>query len=304
MSLYLTYRPTDFDQIKGNKDVIESLESLLLKKKHPHVYMLHGESGTGKTTIGRIIANKVGCIGSDFREINSADFRGIDTVRDIIHQSQYKPIEGSCKVWLLDEIHKFSNDAMNALLKILEDTPAHVYFILCTTEPQKVITAIHGRCSKFQMKTLTDLEMKSLLKGIVRSEEESVSTEVYEQIIQDSLGHPRDAIQILEQVLSVSKEKRLDIAKQTAERQSQTIELCRVLLNPKSRWGACKEVLNGLVDQDPEQIRRAVLGYNKTVLLKSDNPRSGLIMECFMDPNFTNGFSQLIFSCYQVIKNK
>jgi DNA polymerase III gamma/tau subunit len=304
MSLYHTYRPNDFDQIKGNEDVVESIEGLLKKKKRPHVYMLYGDYGCGKTTVGRIIANRIGCVGNDFKELNSASFRGIETARDIINQSNYKPLEGVCTVWLLDEIHKWTSDAQNALLKILEDTPPHIYFILCTTEPQKVIPTIHSRCSKFQLNTLTDGQMKSLLKGIVKAEEETLSTEVYEQIIQDSLGHPRDAIQILEQVLGVSKEKRLKVAEQTAARQSQTIELCRVLLNPRSRWKEVISILNGLKDQEPEKIRRAILGYNQSVLLKSDNVRSGLIMECFMEPNFTNGFSQLVFSAYQVIKNK
>lgn len=303
MSLYHNYRPNSLETLKGNDDVKSTLEGMLSNLETcPHVFLLHGETGCGKTTLGRIIAERLGCIGNDFREINSASFRGIDTAREIIKSCQFKALEGTCKVWLIDECHKWTSDAQNAMLKTLEDTPVNVYFILCTTEPQKLIAAVRSRCTELQVKPLTDPQMKQLLRSIVRQEGKTLEVEIYDQIIQDSLGRPRGAITVLEQVLSVSEEKRLQVAQQTAEKQSQTIELCRLLLNTKSNWKAVAVVLTGLKDQDPESVRRAVLGYSQAVLLKTDNPRCGLILECFMEPNFTNGFPQLVFNCYQVIK--
>ena len=111
----------------------------------------------------------------------------------------------------------------------------------------------------------------------------------------------KNAIQILEDTLQVPKEQRLETAKKSAELQSQGIELCRLLLK-NSPWKPIAQVLSGLKDQEPEGIRRIVLGYCQAILLKTDNPKCGLIMECFMEPNFTNGFPQLVFSCYQVVK--
>ena len=108
--------------------------------------------------------------------------RGIDTIRDIIKQAQFRPIEGSCRVWLIDECHKLTNDAMNSLLKILEDTPTHVYFILCTTDPHKLLKTIQGRCSQFAVKPLDDRQMFRLLKTIVKEEGEDLPQEVYDQI--------------------------------------------------------------------------------------------------------------------------
>src|SRR4030067_2200249 len=104
MSLYLKYRPADFNELKGNTDIIASLEKMLSSKENcPHSFLLSGPTGTGKTTIARIIAKKLGCEERDFVEVDSGQVRGIDTIREIRDQSQYMPIEGSCRMWVIDE---------------------------------------------------------------------------------------------------------------------------------------------------------------------------------------------------------
>lgn len=300
MNLHLKYRPCSFDEMYGNQGIVESLQNVIHKEDRPHSYLFHGDTGCGKTTLGRIIANELGCKGSDLREVDSADFRGIDTIREIRKQSQYRPLEGPCKVWILDECHKMSNDAQNALLKALEDTPKHVYYILCTTDPEKLIKTIRGRCSQYQVSALTEKDMKKLLRHVVTREGEKVSKEVHEQIIQDSQGRPREALQILAQVLCVESEKRMEVAKRTAERQSQTIELCRALLQG-SGWKKTANILNGLKQEDPESIRRAVLGYCNAVLLKEENHQAAAIMEEMIQPFYNTGFPGLTFACYSII---
>ena len=213
------------------------------------------------------------------------------------------PFEGKCRVWLLDECHKMTADAQNALLKILEDTPDHVYFILCTTEVTKVISAVRGRCSEFQVQTLSDLQMKSLLRSIVKAEGETLSQEVYDQIIQDSLGHPRNAIQTLEQVLCVDESKRVEVAMRAAELQSQSIELCRALVNGKSSWKIVSAILAQLKTQEPEEIRRAVMGYCQACLLKGDNIRAGMVLDYFVEPFYNSGFPGLTIACYHIVKD-
>lgn len=303
MSLYKKYRPSSFNEIKGNQQVISVLESMLGDLKTcPQVFLLHGPTGCGKTTIGRIIKDRLGCVGEDFKEVDSADFRGIDTVREIRRNAQYSPMFGSCRVWLIDEVHKMTNDAQNALLKFLEDTPKGVYIILATTDPQKLLNTIRGRCSEFQLKPLNEIEMKRLLKRTVIREKEKLRDEVYEQIIQDGQGLPRNALQILEQVLRVPEEKRLEIAEQTAAEQSQTIELCRALMK-RAGWKEVSSILRGIKDQEPENIRRAVLGYASAVLLKKDDPLAGMILEEFFEPFYNTGFPGLVQACYAVTKN-
>jgi DNA polymerase-3 subunit gamma/tau len=301
MNLHLKYRPNNFEQVYGNDAVIATLKNIIGKEDKPHSYLFHGDTGCGKTTLGRIIANELGCKGSDLREVDSADFRGIDTIRGIRKQSQYRPLESPCKVWILDECHKMSNDAQNALLKALEDTPKHVYYILCTTDPDKLLKTIRGRCSSFQVSPLLENEMKKLLRHVVKSENDKLDKKTYEQIIQDSQGRPREALQILAQVLCVEPENRLEVAKQQAEKQSQTIELCRALLSGVGGWKKVSNILNGLKTQDPESIRRAVLGYCSSVLLKEENNQAAIIMEEFNEPFYNNGFPGLVFACYSIV---
>lgn len=301
MSLYHRYRPNTFDEVIGNEEVIASLKGTLQREDPPHAFLLSGPTGCGKTTIARIIANELGCRGNDFREIDSADFRGIDSIREIRKQSQYMAIEGTCRVWLLDECHKLSNDAMNALLKALEDAPKHVYYVLATTDPQKLLATIRGRCALFTVNLLSDTQMMKLLRKVVKAEGESLEKTVYEQIIQDSQGHPRNALQILDQVLGVEPEKRLEVASRSAEQQSQTIELCRALLG-NSSWKQVAGILSGLKDIDPETIRRAVLGYCSSILLKgkADN-RAGRIMELMIDPFYDSGWPGLVYACFALV---
>jgi DNA polymerase-3 subunit gamma/tau len=302
MSLYLEHRPTEWEQIIGNEEVIQSLQNMLKKGNPPHTYLLVGGTGCGKTTIARILAKELGSLGNDYREINSADFRGIDSIREIIQNCKYRPLEGKCKVYMIDECHKLTTDAQNAMLKILEDTPDHVYFILATTDPQKLLSTVKGRSVILTVNALSDMEMTKLLKKVIKAEGDSVEKEVIEQIIQDSQGHPRNALQILEKVLNTDPEDRLEAAKQMAAQENEAIELCRVLL-AGGGWKKCGTILEGLKGQEAESIRRVVLGYCQSILLKADNERAALIIEQFMAPLYDVGFPGLVFNCYAVTKS-
>lgn len=301
--LYLKHRPENFNEVMGNEDVVQVLKSYTEKKSKqpmPRALLFHGPTGCGKTTLGRIVAREIGAKGTDLQEIDVADFRGIDTIRDIRKQSAYRPLNSDCRVWILDEAHKLTTDAQTALLKALEDTPKHVYYILCTTDPQKLISTIKGRCAQFQVDPLTDKQMKLLLRKIVKAEEESLQKEVYDQIVKDSLGHPRNALQILSQVLSVDEDKRISVAKKVAETQSKVIELCRALIGRKN-WKQVSDILKGLKEEDPEKIRRAVLGYCQAVLLNEENNTAAAIMEEFIEPFYNTGMPGLVFACYSVL---
>lgn len=302
-SLHLKYRPTTLEAVVGNAGVIEILKRQLgadAPQPIGHSILFHGPTGCGKTTLGRIVAGLLGARGLDLREVDSADFRGIDTIREIRNQSSYAPLEGPCRAWILDEVHRLTGDAQSALLKALEDTPPHVYFILCTTEPQKLLPTILGRCAQFQVSLLAEREMLRLLRKVVRAEGEMLEQEVYEQIVQDSLGHPRNALQILAQVLSVDAPKRLETARRSAEAQSQIIELCRGLMNG-APWMKITAVIKGLREEDPEKVRRGVLGYFQSVLLNGRNDVVAAMMAEFAEPFYNTGHPGLTLACYSAL---
>jgi len=203
---------------------------------------------------------------------------------------------------MIDECHKLTTDAQNAMLKVLEDTPDHVYFILATTDPQKLIATVKSRAVQYSMNPLSDMGMMRLLKTTIKKEKESVEKEVIEQIIQDSLGHPRAALNILEKVLNTEPEERLEAAKAMAEQTNESIELCRCLLS-NSGWKKCSAILQGLKGQEAESIRRVILGYCQSVLLKAGNERAAMVIEQFMEPLYDVGFPGLVFNCYAIIKS-
>lgn len=302
MSFARKYRPKSFKTFIGNQKTVEAVQGILDGRTHS--FMITGPTGCGKTTMGRIIANELQCVGQDFCEMDSADFRGIDTIRNLRKQIQYRPIEkdSKCRVFLMDEVHKLTGDAQSALLKNLEEPPDHIYFILCTTDPQKVIPTIRGRCVQLSVSPLSDEQMKRLLKRVSKRERIELPEEVMEQIIEDSAGFPRNALKILDKISALAPEEMLETAKQEAAVQNQAIELCQALIK-KAGWKQVSNILQGLKDEEPESIRRLVLGYCSSVLLKSGNSDAFFILESFEDPLYDIGRPGLVLACYRAVQS-
>ena len=305
MSLYQKHRPKSFSEIVGNKELVSVLQSIFEdKKKMPHAFLFHGPTGCGKTTIARIICAELECAENNIVEIDTAQFNGIDTVRDIRKSAQFIPLGGGSRVFIIDEVHRMTSDAQNAFLKILEDTPPHIYFILCTTNEGSLLPALKGRCSQFKVTTLTDDEMTSLLRKTARKEGYGMNPDVVEQIVKSAQGHPRNALTILQQVLSIKSDKeRIEVAKRAQIVETETRELCQLLLK-KANWKQVSTVLRGLKQEEAETIRRTVLGYMSAVLLNTDNPQAGFIMECFEEPMYNIGFPGVTLACYRIIKGE
>lgn len=299
MSFHIKYRPKTFEQILGNRTTILALENMLKDKEScPHSFLFHGPTGTGKTTLARIVARELGCEDMNIIEIDTAQFRGIDTIRDLRKNAKYAPLGGGDRVYIMDEVHKITGEAQNAFLKILEDTPKHIYFILCTTDPNSLLPTVRNRCSQFQTSPLNDKQMFDLLTSVTEAEGDSITQEIIEQITLDSQGSPRHALQILKQVLNVPEKRRLKIASEAAIEQTESITLCRALIKNEG-WGHIKNILKGLKTQEAESVRRVVLGYASSVLLNSLNDRAAVILECFEEPFYNIGFPGLVLACYR-----
>lgn len=303
MSLYHKYRPRKFKHIHGNEETVEALKSMVADPEScPHALLFSGPKGNGKTTMARLVGEQLGIKGSDLRELDTADFRGIDSVREIRKQAQYKALEGSKRMWILDEAHQLTKDAQNALLKIFEDTPEHVYFAICTTDPQNLLGTLKDRCTSFRVEPLSEKEMIRLLVKVTKAEKQPVQKKLIMQVARDSLGHPRAALQILDKAFRIEPKKRLKFAEQAAAEQNESIELCRALIGHEP-WSKVRNILKGLKEQDPESIRRHVLGYAQSVVLNGDNETAGAILEEFIHPFYNSGFPGLVYACYVISKS-
>jgi len=305
MPFHTTYRPDDFSEVIGNKSVIRSLEAIFEKGKgFPHSYLLHGPSGAGKTSIARIIAKKLKCSSHDFREMDFGRERGIDVIREMSKNTFYKPLDGGTKVVLIDEAHQMTKDASNALLKILEEPPSHAYFILCTTDPQKLLTTVRNRCMEFEVNALSDKQMKILLHRVCEKEaSREVKNKILKKIIDKAEGCPRHALQLLEQIISLSEKHQLKAIKAFQTQEEKVIDLCRALLN-KERWSKIAKIIKGIEGgEDPERVRLAVLGYMASVMLGSEkgNTQAIIAINNFKDNFYSSGRSGLILSSFKSI---
>lgn len=304
-ALYNKHRPTDLAGLLGNKDTRASIEMVMSKKNRPHVFLLVGPPGCGKTTVAYIMARMINGdaegVERDIIEMNTADLRGIDSARSIIQQMQYAPSKAAHRIWIIEEAHALTKDAQDALLKALEFTPEHVYFILTTTEPEKLRAALRSRCTTFQMSALSPLRMAKLLNRVCEAEGAKVREDVIDRISQDCGGSARTALVTLEKVLGLPAEQQMKVAKQVMEMENKCIDLCRILIK-KVTWKQVSEVLRGL-EEDPESIRRGVFNYAAAVLLNSGEPRAYLVMDSFDKPFYDTGTARgmLYKACYAVI---
>jgi DNA polymerase-3 subunit gamma/tau len=297
--LHIKYRPSTFDEVIGNESTIESLKSILSRDKgEVRSFLITGPSGCGKTTLARIMAWSLDCSDRDFQEYNSANVRGIDTIREIANASIYKPLHGKIKVYLLDEIHKATNDAQNALLKLLEDTPTHVRFILCTTDPEKLLPTIKSRCATFHVSPLQRSKMMKLLKWVCTEEEIEVSKTVLQKVAECADGSPRKALVLLDQVIDIENEELALKAILDSSVDEQSIaELCQELLKTGNKWPVLSKILKGL-DKEPESIRYAIINYLSKVLLDKDSDRVAQMLEIFLESWMYSGRGGLVSAVY------
>lgn len=302
MSLINKYRPSNFEGVAGNQITIGKIKALLDKNDPKRTFLLSGPMGCGKTTIGRVIAKYVGCdTDFDFIEVDAAALNGVAPARELRNTCHYRSLTQGPRVWLIDECHRMTKPAQEILLKTFEEPPSHAFFILATTEPQALEKTVVDRFSHFKVAPLTEEEFKSFIKKIARREKIEVPEEVIELLFDKSEGRPRSALNMLEKIATSPVDEMLSMIKDEQEAESEVIELCRLLIK-KASWNDVRKVLKSVMDkEDPETIRRIVLGYMTSILLKSDNNEAFEIASNFMSPFYTNGKSDLVFYCYQAL---
>lgn len=305
--LYRKHRPTSFSQIVGQDEAVKMLTDFGKRNAMPHCLLFTGPSGCGKTTLARIVKAKMKCGDADYMELNTADFRGIDMVRDIRSRMNLSPMSGKIRMWLIDEAHKLTGDAQNAFLKMLEDPPSHVYFMLATTDPQKLLQTIRTRATEIKVRGLKQKEMQELLDRTCKDEVGSaLSEDVQDKIIDLADGSPRKALVLLNQILGEEDTESALAALAGGVAEKEGIDLARMLLNPKVAWSQIAKVLKEIPDLETqaEGIRRLVLAYMSSVALGGGKGSSKAIdvIDCFRLPYYDSGKAGLILSCADAIR--
>lgn len=211
IALYRKYRPESFEDVIGQDHIVKAISGSLKTGKIAHAYLLCGPRGTGKTTIARIIAKELGSSVNDIYEMDAASNRGIDDVRDIRENVRTLPFDSKYKIYILDEVHMFTKDAWNALLKTIEEPPEHVIFILATTELEKIPETIVSRCQTFIFKKPTDAILSQVVINVAKKEGYKLEDGGAELIALLADGAFRDALGILQKVISFTKDKVINI---------------------------------------------------------------------------------------------
>lgn len=309
MPLHTDFRPTSFDEVVGNETTVKALRAALGRKDCNRSMLFTGPAGCGKTTLAYVVACELGAASSafpsesDFHDLNSADFRGVDMVREIRRASQFAP-KGEHRVWLLDECHKLSPDAQAALLKLLECPPARTWFILATTDPARLIVTIRRRCAQYKVSPLTEGQLSRLLKSVCRAAGVRIPTQIRKQIAQDAAGSAGMALSVADSIVGLSPEEMSEAAAKAAQKQDLVIELCRALAKG-AKWKAVAELLLEMKDEDAESVRRVIQDYFRKVLLgaKSDQDQSHayLILAAFTTAFYDSGHAGLAVACYEAL---
>lgn len=228
VTLYRKWRPQTFEDVVGQEHIIRTLTNALKDNRVAHAYIFSGPRGTGKTSVAKILAKALNCdkgptpkpcntcaacveitAGSslDVMEIDAASNRGIDEIRDLREKVKFTPAGGGTKVYIIDEVHMLTPEAFNALLKMLEEPPSHVVFILATTEPHKVLPTILSRCQRFDFRRLKTDELAGRVRGVAKAEHIDVDDESVALIAKQAKGGMRDAISTLDQLSSYTGSK-------------------------------------------------------------------------------------------------
>lgn len=296
MELYRKYRETTLDGILGNHNSKETLKSIIAKpvESRPHTFLFVGPAGCGKTTLAYIMAEEFKV--QNIIEQNSADYRGIDSVRDFAAALQYVPLQGS-QAYIFEEAHRLTQDAQEALLKPVENCPEHTYLFFTTTDASKINAALKTRMIIIPVEPLDETTLESLVKSVCVKEQITITDDVIKHIAKSAYNSPRRALTMLEKVIGLSEEEQLKVAGYSNDVETVAIDLCRLLIK-KSEWMTIASVLSTL-SVEPEAVRRAVLGYMRAVLLKKDSAAAVVVATHFERNYYDSGNVGLVLSCYR-----
>lgn len=298
------YRPKTFKQVIGQDAVVRALQKIVADDSS-HCFLFSGPSGTGKTTLARIVAQEIGCEPRDIQEHDAATYTGIDNMRDLMASLSYRPVGGGkARAVILNEVQGLSKQAWDAALTKMEEPPPWLYFFMTTTVLAKVPEAAKTRASKFDLKPVHLGELEKLLCDIAKAEDMPCDDAIARLCAKHAQGSPRAGISALGACASArSKEEALALLK-SAEESPQAIDLARALM-ASAGWPQIKEILEGLKDENPESVRHVVRAYMTVVIMgaKKEPPGNALaVLKAFSQPFPSgDGISPLVLAICEMM---
>lgn len=298
-ALYRKYRPQVFEDVVGLPHVTRTLKNEVMGNRIAHAYLFTGSRGTGKTTCARILAKAINCLSPingdpccecescrkidggtafDVTEIDAASNNGVDSIRDLREEAAFTPAELKARVYIIDEVHMLSQAAFNALLKTLEEPPEHVYFILATTEVQKLPATILSRCQRFDFHRIPSEAISNRIKFIASQENMKITDEAADMIARVCDGGMRDAVSLLDQCGSFG-DVTLDTVTRAAGLASKGYLLDYISLINCNETGKAIDLIDNLYSQscDMEQLCRELISvYRDMMLLKVSKSDEGV----------------------------
>lgn len=308
-TLHVKYRPTTFSGVIGQDEVVRSLKKVLAKGLS-RAFLFSGPSGTGKTTLARIVAAQVGCSPQDIRlgEHDAATNTGIDAMRAIQEMLEYRPISGGVRALIIDECQSLSKPAWQSLLKTLEEPPEWGYWFLCTTEPARVPAAAMTRCVRYALKPVPQSKLVELLtqvadfEGIDLGED---SGRIITLCAREAIGSPRQALVNLSACAAARSVVEARTLLRSAEGVREAVDLARALVRGAA-WAEVQALLSDLQETSPESIRHVVRAYATKAVLgaKSEDAaaRGMTILEAFSEAcSPHDGISPIVLACGEVV---
>ncbi len=295
-----------FKEFVGQKAAVSALAKDLKRNQLARVLLFVGPSGTGKTTLARILKSKLECSDDDYQEINCASSRGIEMTRSLQQEVGLAPMLGKWRIWCLDEVHRLTSDAQSSLLKTLEDVHEKAYFFLCTTDPQKLLPTIKTRCTTITLQPIPATDMRILLDSVIEKEGTPIVEKVVDRIVEVAEGSARKALVLLHQVIGLEDEEEQLKLVQADGVKKQSWDLVKALLYERPEWSKIAAIIKGLDGEEPEQIRRHVLACAGTEVLKGGRNagRASFILQEFEANWFDSGRSGLIRASWEVANLK
>lgn len=287
---HIKYRPKDLNEVVGQKEVVKSLGSLLKSRALPHAYLFSGQYGSGKTTLARIITNRLKIEPANIIEVDAASNSGIDAMRELTSALRYNGFgTNPNKAIIIDEAHGLSKQAWDSLLKSVEEPPPHVYFFFCTTVEGKVPDTIVSRCVSYSLKSVKFDDLMDLLGDVCEQEGLQTSEDIAELIARSCNGSPRMALTMLAKVKDCEDVDEAAVLLESAEERKEVIDFCRALVKGELRsWSSAVAMLKAMGDMPAESIRIVVTAYLSSCLMgaKSDKDTLRLLdlLSCFSKP--------------------